>query len=158
MNNNTSKTIIRVVSILNYIEGAIYLLGAAFFFVGGAMLGTADPASTTELVQETGMSASEMAGMTGMVGAGLVISGIMALIIGFLGMRAYKDPSKIMPVWVLSIISLVLSILALGFSIFSGSAPADLLRPVVTVAMSGLMFWAANNIKTGADELSVAHA
>ena len=147
MNNSTSQTIIRVVSILNYIEGAIYLLGAAFFFVGGAMLGTADSASTAQLVQETGLSAGEMAGMTGVVGVGLVVSGIIALIIGFLGMRAAKDPTKIMPVWVLSIVSLVLNILALGSSIFGGVAPADLLRSVLALAVSGLMFWAANNIK-----------
>ena len=63
-------------------------------------------------------------------------------------MRAAKDPTKIMPVWVLSIVSLVLNILALGSSIFGGVAPADLLRSVLALAVSGLMFWAANNIKT----------
>ena len=54
------------------------------------------------------------------LGAGALISGVIDLLIGIFGLRGAKDPRKIGPFFVFSIIGLVLSILNLIISLTSG--------------------------------------
>ena len=102
---------------------------------------------------EIGLTAEE-AGSVGVASAALgvasaliIIGAIVSIIEGVLGLRAAKDNQKIMPVWVLAIIGLVGAVISLIMSIAQGAFNAS---SILSLALSGLMFWIANNIKTEA--------
>lgn len=55
-----------------------------------------------------------------------------------------------MPVWILAIIGLVGAVITIIASIANGSFAANAVRNIITLAIDGLMFWIANNIKAEA--------
>ena len=52
-----------------------------------------------------------------------------------------------MPVWVLSLIGLIGSVVGVVMSIANGSIGAQAVNLIAMLAGSALMFWVANNIK-----------
>jgi hypothetical protein len=80
----------------------------------------------------------------------ITFAGAVELAVGLLGLRASNDASKIMPVWVLSLISLVGQVVGFIMGIVQGTAMNGLLSSLVSLALAGLMFWAANNVKAEA--------
>ena len=74
----------------------------------------------------------------------MIVTGVITLLTGLLGIRAAKNPAKIKPVYILSIIGLVASVIALVVKIATGGE--DILSAVSSVATSALMFFAAWNI------------
>ena len=89
----------------------------------------------------TGAAATAVLGVGGIL---LTVPGIISILEGVLGVRAANDNQKIMPVWVLAIIGLVFGVIGLIMSIVQGNFQWS---SVVSVIISGLMFWIANNIK-----------
>ncbi len=79
----------------------------------------------------------------------LIIACIFEIIVGILGLRAAKDASKVMPVFVLSIISLVIGVISLIMGITGGSFKASDLTSVVG---SALMVFCANNVRKQAQD------
>ena len=75
----------------------------------------------------------------------LLVSGIVELLQGIFSKNAAKDTSKIMPAWIFAVIGVATSVISLVYgavkditSVFSG---------IVSVAISILIFFAANTIK-----------
>ena len=148
MERSNSQKIIRVISIFDIIGAVLILLMGLMAIMGGALVGVG---GGTEQVVE-GMTAAEAGGLASLLGVFMLIPGVVSLITGILGIRASNDASKIMPVWVLSIIGLVLQVISL-ISSFTGGAPVDastIMGSIVSVGIAGLMFWAANNVKAEA--------
>jgi hypothetical protein len=79
-----------------------------------------------------------------------IFSGVLSIVEGILGIRAANDMNKIMPVWILSIISLIGSVVTIIFSITQGTFGSNVWSYLLSLAASGAMFWIANNIKTQA--------
>ena len=150
MESTNEQKIIRNISLINLIQGAFYFIMGAMFIFGGAFIGTADPATlTTTTTGDVSLTPAEMGGIAAGVGIIIFITGLVGLIVGILGMRAAKDATKIKPVWIMSIISLVLNIITFVSNLTQGN---NILGSLAGVAIACLMFWACNNVKQSVGE------
>ena len=147
MQRSGSQKFLLVIGIINIVLGAWTLLGAAFFLVGGSAL-MGDPAATAQVATETGLGTAEVQGLTFGLGFAGLFSGIVEIILGILGVRAANDANKIMPVWVLAVISLIMGIISIVMSLTQGHTDASSIGSYVgTLAGAALMLWVANNVK-----------
>lgn len=111
-----SQKAIKIISIILIVVGIVALIAGLITFAGGmALVGAGAEASSID--QQFYVSS---AGLFFVLGAGALISGVIDLLIGIFGLRGAKDPRKIGPFFVFSIIGLVLSILNLVISLTSG--------------------------------------
>ena len=131
-----SQKYIKIISILNIIGGAFYVLIGILGFLGKGIVGN------DALIAEAGDSSAPAAVNVFLIA--MIVIGLFSLIVGILGVRAGNDPSKIGPVFILAIISLVISVISLVGSIFGGSFSIYSLIECVPPA---LMTWCANNVK-----------
>lgn len=144
MQPSASQKALKIVSIISIISGILCIILAALAIFGGAMIGTADPATTADALAESELTQAEAAGAIGFLGILMIIEGAFELIQGFLGLGAAKNNQKIMPVWWICVISLVLDAMAIVASIINGES---VINAVTTCAIAAAMFWIANNIK-----------
>ena len=140
MNRSASQKALLVISIINIVLGALIVLSGLLVSCGGMAVGAA-AAGDASVDPSTGAAATAVLGVGGIL---LTIPGIISILEGVLGIRAANDNQKIMPVWVLAIIGLALGVIGLIMSIVQGNFQWS---SVVSVIISGLMFWIANNIK-----------
>ena len=133
---SASQKYIKIIGILNIIGGAFYVLIGILGFLGKGIVGN------EALVAEAGDSSTPVAVNVFLIV--MIVIGLFSLIVGILGVRAGNDPSKVGPVFTLSIISLVISVIGLVGSIFNGSFSVYSLVECVPPA---LMTWCANNVK-----------
>ena len=131
-----SQKYIKIVGILNIIGGAFYVLIGILGFLGKGLVGN------EALIKEAGDSNAPAAVNVFLIV--MIIIGLFSLIVGILGVRAGNDPSKVGPVFTLSIVSLAISVIGLVGSIFNGSFSIYSLIECVPPA---LMTWCANNVK-----------
>ena len=133
---SNSQKYINIISILNIIGGAIFIVLAIVGFAGKSAVGNA------ALVEQAGTA--DAPAMANAFLIGMIASGALSLITGILGIRAAKDATKVKPVFILSAISLAIVVIGLIGSIISGSFSISGLLELVA---PGLMFWCANNVK-----------
>ena len=132
-----SQKYIKIVSILNIIGGAFYILIAILGFLGKGVVG--DEA----LIKEAGGDSTAPAAVNVFLIV-LIVIGLLSLIIGILGIRAANDPSKIGPVFTLAVVSLGISVINLFVGIIGGNFSVHSLIECIPPA---LMTWCANNVK-----------
>lgn len=130
-----------VFSIIDIIGAAFAFIAAAMLIVGGGL------AATTEGPGVEGMTAAETGAAGILIGLAMLLMGVVCLIEGILGIRASKDAQKIMPVWVLSLIGLIGTIVSSVMSIANGSAASDIPSFLAGLISSAATFWIANSIK-----------
>ncbi len=137
----TSRKILKVFGIIAIVIGAIGLLLAILAIVGGGLLGA-------------GLGGEVDAGLGGVAGGIVIISGIILLISGAVSLlqgifsvRAANDTSKIMPAFVFSIIGLVSGCISLIQAIVN---KGNFISALISLAISGLVFYAANTIRKDA--------
>lgn len=84
-----------------------------------------------------------------LAGLPLLIYGLLQLLVGIFGIMAAGDNQKVMPVWLLSMISLMIGIGSFIASIIGQSYgdAGNALSRIVGIAFAGFIFWAANTIK-----------
>jgi membrane associated rhomboid family serine protease len=135
-----SRKFLNIAGILDYIMGSLTLLlgilvtGAGIYVI-----------KTPELLQEM---PSYFGDYTVIIfGAILAVSAILSLVYAHLERAAAKDPTKIMPVWVLSILSVAMSVGSIICNLVQHVAIADMGSSLVGLAISILMLFVANNIK-----------
>ena len=136
-----SQKYIKIVSILNIIGGAFYILIAILGFLGKGVVG--DEA----LIKEAGGDSTAPAAVNVFLIVMIVI-GLFSLVVGILGLRAANDPSKVGPVYKLAVISLAISVINLFVGIFGGNFSIYSLIECVPPA---LMTWCSNNLKKQAN-------
>ena len=139
-NTSGSQKYIKIVSILNIIGGAFYILIAILGFLGKGIVG--DEA----LIKEAGDSNAPAAVNVFLIV--MIIIGLISLIIGILGIRAANDPAKAGPLFKLAVISLGISVINLFVGIFGGNFSVHSLIECVPPA---LMTWCSNNLKKQAN-------
>ena len=134
---SASQKYIKIVSILNIIGGAFYVLIGILGFLGKGLVG-----NEALIEQAGGDSSAPMAANVFLIV--MIVIGLFSLVVGILGVRAANDPSKIGPVFTLAIVSLAISVINLFVGIFGGNFSVHSLIECVPPA---LMTWCANNVK-----------
>ena len=133
----TSQKVVRIFGIIDIVVGVLVLVGGVGMFgLGGAGAAVGDLNDKNVVLG---------AGILMLLGIIMLVSGIASILEGVFSLRAAKDASKVKPLWVLSIINIVLSVINLigsfsndGTSIFSG---------IISLAINAVIFYLANNIK-----------
>lgn len=146
MDRSGSQKFLKVISIIDIVMGAIVIVAsfAAVFMGGVASMASPDLVASGELDASQAALASGAMSILGVFG---IIVGAVTVVEGVLGVRAANDPSKIMPVWILSIIGLAANAVSL---IMAFVQHGNILSALLSLVVSGLMFWVANNIKVQA--------
>ncbi|MBR4537657.1 MAG: hypothetical protein IKO52_02295 [Clostridia bacterium] len=132
-----SQKYIKIVSILNIIGGAFYVLIGILGFLGKGLVG-----NEALIEQAGGDSSAPMAANVFLIV--MIVIGLFSLVVGILGVRAANDPSKIGPVFTLAVVSLIISVVNLFVGIFGGNFS---IYSLVECVPPALMTWCANNVK-----------
>ena len=139
-----SQKVIKVVSILVIIVAILSILLGLASCVGG-FAGVAASSGVSESEQET---LALGAGVLFFLGGGAIISGVIDLIVGLLGLRGAKNPDKIMPFFVIAIIGVVFAVLNLAGSFTSGQLDGtSIVSAIVQLALMALCVYLANNVR-----------
>ena len=129
--------IVIVVAILSIVAGLVTCAGGA----AGVMAG-ADASAVEQEQLALG------AGVLFVLAGGALVSGIIDLIVGLLGLRGAKDPNKIMPFFVIAIIGAVFAVLNLIGCFTSGQLDGtSIASAVVQLALMVVCVILANNVR-----------
>lgn len=140
MESTTSKHILNIAGVLEVITGSLTLiLSIAALALGIGGLTHAQYAQNF-LVD---IGACTLLGM----GAVLGVNAAFSILYGFLEKRAAKNPSKIMPVWYISIISTVFNAIRLIIDIVNQTPLSDMVGSIVFFGIAVLVMIAAGSIK-----------
>ena len=147
MSVQTSKSILKVLGIIDIVMGVLVLLLSTLTLAGGSLL--ASGAVPLDQV-EAGASGS----LVLVAGGSMLLLGGFSLAEGILSRRAANDPSKAQPAFVFAIISLVFASVNLIWAIVGGGSPVS---GIVSVGINVLLVMAANTLrKEGAGEALAA--
>ena len=140
MEMTLSRKVLNVAGILDYIAGGLTLL-LSFVIIGAGAFAMEDPELAMDLPADLGAQAVLIVGIAIAAGA------IFTMVYAHLERAAAKNPAKIMPVWVLSILSVAMSVGSIICNLIQHVAIADMGSSLVGLAISILMLFVANNIK-----------
>ena len=143
MSVEKSQKIVKVLGILSIIAAIGGLLAA----IGMFSLAGAGAAAVNTAVAVDGQTAGGLVSI-GLFGVILLVSSITELLQGIFSLRAAKDASKVQPLWVISIISVVMNAISLVNS-FSRDTQS-ILTAIFALIISCFVFYLANNIKKNA--------
>lgn len=131
-----SQLYIKIISILNIIGGALFLLIGILAIFGKNVVGD------SALIEQAG-NAEAPAAVTAFIIA-LILSGVFSLISGIIGQRAANDPKKAGPLIILSALSLCVGIAGIVAATIGGGFK---LESIIKLVPPALMLWCANNVK-----------
>ena len=137
MSLETSQKIVRVLGILSIISAVVA------FIVAIGMLGIGGFGAANLNVDDENVAAG--IGIMLFLGIIMLVEGIVALIQGIFSLKAAKDASKATPLWIISIIGVVLAVLSVITSFANGAQ--DVLTEIFSLLLSCFTFYLANNIK-----------
>ena len=135
-----SQLYIKIVSILNIIGGALFLLIGILAFFGKNVVGDS---ALIEQARDT----TAPAAVTAFIIA-LILSGAFSLFSGIIGLRAANDPKKTGPLIILSALSLCIGIVGIVAATIGGGFKVE---SIIKLVPPALMLWCANNVKKQAD-------
>ncbi|MBE6466088.1 hypothetical protein [Denitrobacterium detoxificans] len=142
MERSGSQKVLLVLSIIEIVGAALSLITGILFFVGaGAVL------SDASVVAGTGTTQGQAAGIFVILSCILIVEGIWSLLCGIFGIRAANDNQKIMIVWVFCLIGVIMAIIGIIAAIANGQFGNQVWSLICSLAVSGIMFFIANNIK-----------
>lgn len=140
MSLEKSQKIVKVLGILSIIGAVVTFLGAlGMLGLGGVGIANLD-SSNSELVQGTGIVLG--------LGIFLLVEGVLSLMEGIFSLQAAKDASKAQPLWIISILGVVVAAINVVGGIVNHSQ--DILTQICTLAINCFTFYLANNIKKNA--------
>ena len=131
-----SQLYIKIISILNIIGGALFLLIGILAIFGKNVVGD------SALIEQAG-NAEAPAAVTAFIIA-LILSGVFSLISGIIGLRAANDPKKAGPLIILSALSLCVGIAGIVAATIGGGFK---LESIIKLVPPALMLWCANYVK-----------
>ena len=140
MEMTLSRKVLNIAGILDYIAGGFtFLLGAVI--AGAGVLAMNNPEFAQDMPTDLGVFTVLI------IGIALTAGALLTMIYAHLERAAAKNPAKIMPVWVLSILSVLLNIGNLIHNLMMHVAIAEMGSCFTGLAISILMLVIANNIK-----------
>ena len=137
MSLEKSQKIVKVLGILSIISAVLGFIAAI------GMLGIGGFGAASLDVNDENVAAG--VGIMVLLGIVLLVDGIVSLLQGIFSLRAAKDAAKATPLWIFSLIGLVLAVLSLIASITNGGQ--GVLTEIFSLVISGFTFYLANNIK-----------
>ena len=139
MTVDSARKILNIAAVIHIICGipmiVIGILGIS---------GTAAASVAPEIAESLAEAGPMTAGVIMVLSAITLIVGFLAAVEGVLDRRAAKDPTKVMPVWYLSIVLLVINVIGLGLSAVTGTMG---ISTVIELLFTVLVFSAANYIR-----------
>ena len=131
--------------ILNFAAVIHIICGIPMIVIGILGLsGTAAASVTPEIVESLAEAGPMTAGAVMALSAVILVIGFLATVEGVLARRAAKDPSKVMPVWYLSIALHVINVIGLILSIVTRTLG---ISTIIELLFTGLVFQAAGFMK-----------
>ena len=143
MDRPASQLFLRVISIIDIALGILSVVAGVVALSGGTFLGTGSGRVATEAA--AAMDVTIVGGTYSLLGVLALLAGLLAITEGVLGLRAARDTSRIMPVWVISLVGLVFGIVDLAIVV---SQQADMTAAVIDLMAAALLFWVVNDIRT----------
>ena len=140
---SASRKLLKIISLITILSGISYLV-LGLLMAGLGLFGGADPIIATDHASLDAQGAGTL--LASIAG----ISAAAYLLLGFLGLRGANVPSKIGPVYALSIVGIamaVVNVLYWAWQGFSNIDAGSIINLVITAAESVLIFMLARNIK-----------
>ena len=139
MTMESSKKILNVASILDFISGVPMLIIGILGLTGTSLV-----SQMPEVTSELADAAPAVAAVAVIASVACLIGGLLTLVEGILTRRAAKDPAKVMPVWVISLVLLVMH----GITVVQNAMAGTLgISTILSLALTGVVFYAANFMK-----------
>lgn len=135
-----SRQFLDIAGIMDYFVGILALVVSIIVTGAGAIV-LNDPELAAEMPSTFG------AYTVLIIGIGIAAGSLFSIFSGYLERAAAKDPTKIIPVWVLSILSVVLATGSLIYDLVKNVAVTDLSSTLFGLIFSILVLVAATNIK-----------
>ena len=152
MSLDASKKILKVFGIITIIFSILGIIIGILLIVGIGALGI----STATGDVQSNVNLAPAIGVISIFGLVALIGSIVDLISGICSVKASNDISKIMPAWVFALLGLIFDVIGV-ISFFlqkrpEGEAvtPANIVGLIIGIAISALIFIAANNVKKAA--------
>lgn len=140
MEMTLSRKVLNIAGILDYIAGGLSLL-LGFAVIGAGAFAMNNPEIAKDLPTDLGAQTVLI------IGIALAAGAILTMVYAHLERVAAKNPAKIMPVWVLSLVSVFLSVGSLICNLTMHVAYADMKSCIISLVFSVLMLVIADNIK-----------
>ena len=147
MDPQQSLKVVKVISIIDIIYGGIAILAAIMSAVSSAAVAGLSPEELAAMgvsVEGTGISVVSvfviLAVSSGIMGALMICCGIF-------GLKVADEPSKIKPLWILSLILLIVALANMVFDVIGGGI-ANIWTNLISLGLTGFMFYSANNLRT----------
>lgn len=140
---SASRKLLKIVSLITILSGISYLV-FGLLMAGLGLFGGTDPIIATESVS------LDARGAGALLAAIAGISAAAYLLLGFLGLRGANVPSKIGPVYLLSIVGIAMAVVNVLYWAWQGFSSIDagsVINLLVTAAESVLIFVLSRNIK-----------
>lgn len=152
MERSTSQKVLLVISIISIIGAVFALLAGIVGIFGSGFIGAMSSGEAASLIEETGMTQGDLSGILMGLGFGGILTAVIGVIEGVLGIRASKDATQIGPVWFLAIASVVLSVIGLVLDVFVNHKPfGEMGSQLFSLAWACLTLWICYNIKQQAN-------
>lgn len=152
MSLDASKKILKVFGIITIIFSIFGIIFGILTIIGIGALGIGT--ATGDVQSNVNLAAA--VGLVSIFGLLALIGSIVDLISGICSVKASNDISKIMPAWWFSLIGLIFDVIGI-IAFFAqkrpdGTAvtPSNILGLIIGLAISVLIFVAANNVKQAA--------
>lgn len=143
MSVDSARSSLKVFGILCIILGVFGIILGVAMFAGGQIMGfqlVANPATQGE--------AAELAGLVLVLAICMIIAAIVDLLLGIFSIIGANNPSKIMPAFVLSLISLILSVASLVMNLINGDINVStIISGALSILFGALIFWCTNTIR-----------
>ena len=139
MTMDSSRSILNVAAVIDFITGIPMMLIGIL-----GLTGTSIASQVPEIANELADAAPAVAAVAVVASAVCLISGLLTVVEGILNRRAAKDPAKVMPVWVISLVLLVMH----GITAVQNAMAGMLgISTILSLALTGVVFYAANYMK-----------
>ena len=137
MSLEKSQKIVKVLGILSIIGAVVsFIVAIGMFGIGG------NGAANLDVNDE---NAAAGVGIMLVLGIVMLVEGVVSLVQGIFSLQAAKDATKATPLWIISIIGVVLAVLSVIASFTNGGQ--DVLTKIFSLIISCFTFYLANNIK-----------
>ena len=138
MSLEKSQKIVKVLGILSIISAVLGFIAAI------GMLGIGGFGAASLDVNDENVAA----GVAVMVilGVVLLVDGVVSLLQGIFSLRAARDATRANPLWIISLIGVILAVLSVIASITNGEGGQNVLSEIFSLVISCFTFYLANNI------------
>lgn len=147
---SSSQKGLRIISIIEIVFSIIVIIIGIVGLMGGAAIGAADPSSVADVTAQTGLTQAEVGGIAAGGSLIIILAGALSIVGSIFGLRASNDNQKIMPAWVLSIVSLAFACVNIVTTAVQGQLAGNIGSLAASLGLSLCVFILCNNIKAEA--------